>query len=197
MWDARYSEDGFAYGKEANDFLKDQIQHVIGAGKALCLAEGQGRNAVYLAKLGYEVTAVDLSPVGLETAQKLATDEGVSIATEVCDLATWPLGERQWDLIVSIWAHMPSEVRSQLHARVASALKTEGLFVLEAYTPANLGRGTGGPPNQDMLMTLEILETELGSLKTLFAQETERNIEEGRYHKGLSAVVQFVGKKVN
>ncbi len=194
-WDERYSEAGFAYGKAPNDFLKATVDAVNGSGKALCLAEGEGRNGLYLARLGYQVKAVDLSKVGLEKARSLAAEEGLTIATEVCDLANWPLGEQQWDLIVSIWAHTPAQVRGHIHSQVYKALKPGGLFILEAYTPANLGRGTGGPPSKDMLMTLKDLKEELKDLEIIQGEEKEREIQEGKYHNGLSAVVQLVARK--
>lgn len=191
MWDERYSEQGFAYGDQANDFLRE-VEPRLPRGRALCLAEGEGRNAVYLAEAGFEVTAVDLSPVGLSKASELATRRGVEIATEVANLADFTIEPGHWDVIVSIWAHTPSSLRRSLHRRVVEGLRPGGAFVLEAYTPKQLEYATGGPPDPDMLMTLEGLREELSGLRFESGVETVREVREGRYHNGPSSVVQLL-----
>lgn len=191
MWDERYSEEGFAYGERANDFLIE-TQSRLPRGRALCLAEGEGRNAVYLAENGFEVTAVDMSPVGLSKAKELARQRGVRLTTVVANLADFPLEPGYWDLIVSVWAHTPSVLRRSLHQQVVKALRPGGGFLLEAYTPDQLSQGTGGPPDPDMLMTLDGLRQELAGLRFEIGREIQREIHEGRYHNGPSAVVQVL-----
>ena len=198
MWDQRYSESGFAYGIAANDFLKDQFQQIPSGGRVLCLAVGEGRNAVFLAEQGYQVTAVDLSEVGLNKALKLASDKGVHILTQVVDLADYSLGEQQWDGIISISAHMPEAIRQRVHAQLEPALQRGGVFILEAYTYQQTKmEGTGGPPasQKEMFMSLDNLRIELAALYEVTAIEKQRTISEGKFHQGLSAVVQFVGYK--
>lgn len=198
MWNQRYNEDGFAYGIEPNDFLKSEFSRIPKGGRILCLAEGEGRNAVFLAKQGYSVTAVDQSEVGLEKAQKFAEENGVEIATVVSDLAEFNLGTDEWDGIVSIAAHVPSELRKKLHQQVVNSLKTGGVFILEAYTERQLEMdGVGGPPasNIDMFMSLSELENELNGLDIVIGDETVRHISEGKFHQGESAVVQLVAYK--
>jgi cyclopropane fatty-acyl-phospholipid synthase-like methyltransferase len=198
MWDERYSEAGFAYGTEANDFLKEQFHNIPAGGRVLCLAEGEGRNAVFLAQQGYQVTAMDLSEVGLNKAQQLASDRGVEISVQVADLADYSFGEGQWDAIVSIWAHTPDAVRQRVHAQLAVALKPGGVFILEAYTyQQTTMQGVGGPPatQPDRFMSLEKLRPELAALREVIAIEKQRNISEGSRHQGASAVVQFVAFK--
>ncbi|MDP2549106.1 MULTISPECIES: bifunctional 2-polyprenyl-6-hydroxyphenol methylase/3-demethylubiquinol 3-O-methyltransferase UbiG [unclassified Oceanobacter] len=198
MWDQRYNEEGFAYGTVANDFLQAQYGQILAGGKVLCLAEGEGRNAVFLAKQGYVVTAVDQSSVGLNKAQQLAADNGVVISTVVANLADFDLGTEAWDGIVSIAAHVPSALRKQLHGNVQPALKPGGVFILEAYTERHLEmEGAGGPPpsQKDMFMSLEALEAELQGLDFAVAAEVERHMVEGKYHRGDSAVVQIVACK--
>ena len=129
-WDERYAEPDFAYGDAPNDFLRAHGSTL--RGPVLCLAEGQGRNAVFLATLGLEVTAVDQSAVGLACAEQLAARNCVAIQTAVADLGGYDLGEERWGAIVSIFAHVPAAVRKALHGRIASALKPGGLFLLEA-----------------------------------------------------------------
>ena len=198
MWDQRYSEQGFAYGTVANDFIKDQYSHIPKGGKVLCLAEGEGRNAVFLALQGYQVTAIDLSEVGLAKAQQLAEQHGVKISTQVADLADYHFAEQVWDGIVSISAHMPSALRKQVHAQIGHSLKKDGVFILEAYTRQHLElEGRGGPPasQTDLFMSLAELKIELADLELVSGTETQRHICEGKYHQGQSAVVQFIARK--
>lgn len=197
FWDQRYSEDGFAYGTLANDFLADQTHH-IPQGRVLCLAEGEGRNAVHLAKLGYQVTAVDQSAVGMNKARQLAELHRVSINTVVADLADYPIISSDWDGIVSISAHLPPAIRQRVHQQVVNGLKPGGILILEAYTPRHLDiGGIGGPArdNKDMFMSLTILRKELKGLIFDLAREVDREVNEGRYHKGMGSVVQLVARK--
>ena len=161
----------------------------------MALAEGEGRNAVWLATQGLDVLAVDQSAVGLAKARTLAAERGVTLRTQVADLATFDLGTTRWDVIVSIWAHTPPSIRKPLHRRCVEALRPGGLFLLEAYTPAQIALGTGGPKDEAMLMTLAGLREELAGLAFEVGLETVRSVQEGRYHQGESAVVQVVACK--
>ncbi|GHB69705.1 SAM-dependent methyltransferase [Psychrosphaera saromensis] len=196
MWDKRYSNEEFAYGTEANDFLKSEFAQIPKGGKVLCLAEGEGRNAVFLAKQGYQVTAVDQSPVGLVKAKNFASQNGVEISTIVADLNDYDLGENTWDGIVSIAAHVPPFLRKKLHTQVVKSLKADGIFILEAYTERHLEMdGVGGPPNKELLMSLKELTIELNGLEFVIGQEVDRHISEGKFHQGESSVVQIVARK--
>ncbi len=197
MWDQRYAEEGFVYGTEPNEFLRSEYVRIPDAGRVLCLAEGEGRNAVFLARQGYSVTAVDLSPVGLQKARRLAEENGVEISTEVANLADYDLGEQAWDGIVSIAAHVPPALRQQLHSRVVRALKPDGVLILEGYTPQHLEMdGIGGPPDRSLMMSLDELRAELEGLEFVIGREVQRHISEGRYHQGESAVVQVIARKI-
>lgn len=198
MWDQRYSEAGFSYGKKPNDFVVSEYTKIPSHGNVLCLAEGEGRNAVYLAEKGYSVTAVDISPVGLKKAEQLARDRNVQITTIVSDLSTFNFGEQRWDGIVSIFAHIPREKRKLVHAKVKSALKPNGVFILEAYTIKQLqSEGIGGPPptSRDFFMSSHELENELSGVDIQLNIEKCRILQEGKYHRGPSEVVQFVAFK--
>ncbi len=116
MWDERYSEEGFVYGTQPNDFLVEVADH-IPVGMVLCVAEGEGRNAVFLAGRGHTVLAVDQSAVGLEKARGLAMQRGVTIETHISDLAEFELEQGRYTGIVSIWAHTPPHVRRVLHKK--------------------------------------------------------------------------------
>ena len=196
MWDERYSREGLAFGDQPNDFLRSQEQRIRAGGKrALCLGEGHGRNAIWLAKLGLNVTAVDLSSVGLAKAVEWASQSGLELTAVEADLSKWVIEPDAWDLIVSIFCHLPSAIRAHVHRGVVSGLANEGLFVLEAYRPTQIGRGTGGPSDPDMLPTQALLATELEGLEVLESREITRNVLEGRSHTGISDVVQLVAQK--
>ena len=198
MWDERYSETEYIFGTEPNDFLKENFQKIPAGGKVLCLAEGEGRNAVFLAEQGYEVTAMDMSKVGLNKALKLAKDRGVEISTQVADLTDYDFGAGEWDGIVSIWAHLPKTVRQCVHTQIVPALKSNGVFILEAYTEQQLAMDAiGGPPvtQKERFGSLAVLRNELAALEEIMGTETQRMISEGKRHQGLSAVVQFIAKK--
>jgi SAM-dependent methyltransferase len=194
MWDERYSAQEYAYGTNPNKFLEANVS-TIPKGKVLSLAEGEGRNAVFLAKQGYSVTAVDASLVGLNKARKLAEDNGVIVEFIHTDLAEYDLGENKWDGIVSIFCPLPSSTRKQLHKKVEAALKRNGVFLLEAYTPDQLKYGTGGGNSVDVMQSKESLSLELAGLKFRHLIELERDVVEGIYHTGMGAVVQAIASK--
>lgn len=194
-WDDRYRNEAFYYGTEPNDFLVARAAAIPRGGDVLCLGEGEGRNAVYLAGHGWHVTALDQSAVGLAKASRLAAELGVAIETVVADLVDYRLEPRQWDGIVSIWCHLPSVLRQAVHRQAIEALRPGGVFILEAYTPDQLKHQTGGPKVPDLMPTLAQLSRELAGLEFVHALEKERVIHEGNGHEGLSAVVQIVARK--
>jgi SAM-dependent methyltransferase len=194
-WDEKYGAPGHYYGTEPNDFLRECCSVIPAGGRLLCLAEGEGRNAVFLAQQGLRVVAVDQSPVGLCKAEALAAERGVRIETVVADLADFRIPPGHWDGIVSIWCHLPQPLRAGVHRQVVAGLKHGGVFLLEAYTPAQLEYGTGGPKTADLLPTLAELRTELDGLDLVHAVEREREVHEGQGHTGLSAVVDIVAVK--
>ena len=194
QWDERYSEPGYAYGTQPNDFLVAMAAR-IPPGKVLSLAEGEGRNAVFLAQQGCQVTAVDASLVGLRKAQALAQEKELAIQTVHTDLNEYEPGVEQWDAIVSICCHLPTPQRAALHRKVVAALKPGGVLVLEAYIPRQLQFATGGPPTAELMVTLDALREELQGLRLELAQELERDVCEGKYHHGRGAVVQVLASK--
>jgi SAM-dependent methyltransferase len=193
-WDERYAEPDYAYGTEPNDFLRS-VAPALSPGRVLCLAEGQGRNAVFLAGLGHDVTAVDQSDVGLGRARQLAAARGVHITTVQADLAAYAIEEASWDAVVAIFAHLPVPVRRLAFGRAVAGLRPGAVFILEAYAPRQLALGTGGPRQADLLMDVASLREDLPGLVFEVAREVQRDVTEGRYHTGLAAVVQLVGRK--
>lgn len=195
-WDERYGSQDFYYGTEPNDFLRQQVSQLKPGARALCLAEGEGRNAVFLAQNGFAVTAVDGSRVGLEKLKRLAESKGVKVETVVSDLRDYVIGEDRWDGIVSVWCHLPRELRREVHACCVRGLRQGGVFLLEAYTPDQLRFKTGGPSSADLMPTLAELKTELHGLELVVGSEQERDVQEGKGHSGRSAVVQVVARRV-
>jgi SAM-dependent methyltransferase len=160
FWDDLYRGEGYAYGRAPNDFLLAEAYR-IPRGRVLCLAEGEGRNATFLAGLGYTVTAVDLSAVALRKAERLALERWVALDVVQADLTTFEPKKRGFAGIISIFAHLPAAVRKRLHALVPAALVPGGVFLMEAYIPEQIALGTGGPCDPAALAPLEELESEL------------------------------------
>ena len=194
MWDERYRAEEYAYGTTPNEFLVENVR-CIPKGKVLSLAEGEGRNAVFLAKQGYSVTAVGSSLVGLNKARKLAGENDVVVEFIHADLADYDLGENKWDGIVSIFCPLPSSLRKDLYKKVIVGLKEGGVFLLEAYTPDQLKHGTGGGNSVDVMQSEESLRLELAGLRFKHLTELERNVIEGVYHTGIGSVVQAIATK--
>lgn len=196
MWDKRYSLDEYVYGKSPNDFLRENVSK-LKSGKVLCLAEGEGRNAVFLAKQGFDVTALDSSAVGLKKAKELALENSVKISTVQADLNDYEFEPDTWDSIVSIFCHLPPRLREKVHKGSVTSLKDNGVFLLEAYTPEQVEFGTGGPPSAEFMMTLELLTRDLADLEFIHRLEKIREVVEGVYHSGKASVVQVIAKKHN
>jgi SAM-dependent methyltransferase len=197
MWDERYSNNEYVYGTNPNEFLVSVVGD-IPTGRALSLGDGEGRNGVFLAEQGFDVTAVDMSSVGLEKAESLARLHGVKVNTIVADLNHYVIEEGHWDLIVTIWLHVMPDLRQRIHSGIVDGLRPGGAVVLEAYTPKQLKYGTGGPPKRDMLFTPSMLREDFAvgaGLRIEVCQETEREVIEGCGHTGTGAVVQFLAYK--
>ncbi|MDF7826585.1 class I SAM-dependent methyltransferase [Pontiellaceae bacterium B12227] len=195
MWDERYAADEYIFGTEPNDFLKAKT-HELKPGSVLCLADGEGRNGVHLAKLGFDVTAVDVSAVGLEKAKKLAAESGVEITTIQADLNDFVIEPDRWDNIISIFCHLPEPLRKKVHTASAEGLTSGGTFLLEGYTIKQLEMpGIGGPPVPELMMSSEMLKQDFQTLEIIQALEAERDVNEGSKHSGPSAVVQLFARK--
>ncbi|SJN55036.1 tellurite resistance protein TehB [Vibrio ruber DSM 16370] len=196
MWDDRYQVDTYIYGKEPNDFLRESVQHqYLPLGAVLCLADGEGRNSVYLAKCGYDVTAVDLSAVAIEKARLFAAENHVSVNFIQADLNDFDLGLAQWQAVVAVFCHLPPVVRQKLHQSLPKSLKTSGVYLVEGYTPEQLKYKTGGPSEAEMMLSRQVLIHELPTLSPWYIEEKEREIYEGVMHRGKSHVVQAIMKK--
>lgn len=190
----KYQCDGFYYGTEPNEFLRENYHYLPAKGKILSLAEGEGRNAVFLATKGFEVTGVDASPYGLEKLKSLAASHSVKVHTVCTDLAEYEFETAAWDGIVLIFCHLPPPLRTIVYQRCVEALKPNGVLILEAYRPEQVAFQTGGPP-AELALTKEILEHDFGSLRWEMCESKEREVVEGRGHTGMGAVIQLIGVK--
>jgi len=194
MWDERYASVEYAFGTQPNDFLVEASAYAPAGGHIVSLGEGEGRNGVWLAERGFRVTAIDGSAVGLAKAARLAASRGVQLETVVGDLAEVALPQ-QADAIISIFCHMPSDLRRQVYQRAQSALQPGGIAIIEAYHPSQIGYSTGGPKDDDLLVTLSDLSDEWDACECVVGRELVREVNEGVRHTGAAAVTQAVFRK--
>jgi SAM-dependent methyltransferase len=195
FWNQRYGGNEYFYGTSPNAFIAESVS-LIPPGPVLCLAEGEGRNAVFLAASGHAVTAMDQSTAGLAKARRLAAARNVAVDTVAGDLADFTIGSKAWAGIVATFVHLPQPLRRDVHRRVIEGLQPGGIYLLEAYTPEQVKYKTGGPVNQpELLMQLADLRKELAGLELLIARELIRDVQEEPGHRGLSAVVQVAARK--
>jgi cyclopropane fatty-acyl-phospholipid synthase-like methyltransferase len=194
LWDQRY-QAGLLFGSEPNEYLRSQGYRLKPGMKVISVAEGQGRNSVWLAQQGLDVLATDISSVGLAHADHLALERGVGIRTECVDLTTWRWPVATFDVAVEIFAHFPAMVRSGIHAGIVLALKPGGLLIFEGFHVRQAGRPSGGPKDQDMLYTPEKIKDEFPGLQILELLEGTTVLAEGAKHQGEAVVVRMVARK--
>jgi SAM-dependent methyltransferase len=195
-WDQRYGSPEYFYGTAPNEFLREQITAFPAGGRVLCLGDGEGRNGVFLAEHGFEVVSLDLSSVGLAKAARLAHERGVALGLVHADLKDYVIAAGAWDGVTSIWCHLPRPLRQRVHREIVLGLRPGGALVYLAYTPAQLAFTSGGPREPELLPTLAELRSELAGLRLETAIERERQVQEGRAHRGLSAVVEIVARQI-
>ena len=195
FWDSRYAEEGFAYGVSPNVFLTSFADNFKAGHKVLVIGDGEGRNGVWLAEQGCSVVSVDSSRVGVEKAQKLATEKGVEIEAVCADLNEWDWPESSFDFVVIIYVHFPPAIRELLHQKVIATLKPGGQLIMESFTPEQLNYSSGGPPVLEMLYTMEMMKSDFQLLEIQKLEECVTELNEGKYHCGEGAVVRLVAKK--
>lgn len=194
-WDARYAAQPWMFGQAPNRYLESQAPRLPTRGHALALGDGEGRNGVWLAQHGLQVTAVDWSAAGLARAAALAAERGVPLATEAADLAAWDWPTARYDLIAWIFLHLPPPDRAAVVAGALRALAPGGLLVLECFSPAQGGRRSGGPREPALLWTRAIAEAAFAGLELLECLEGGVRLDEGSKHQGLAEVVRGVWRK--
>ncbi len=200
MWDNRYSGEDYAYGILPNDFFKYAIDKYKLAGKILLPAEGEGRNAVYAAKNGLNVTAFDISKEGKGKALKLAEKEDVEINYELGNLFDLDIINNQYDCVAFIYAHFPPPILSNYHKKIAELVKPGGYIVLEGFSTGHLelrkqNPKVGGPDKLEMLFSEDTIKRDFSGFEIIELEEIEIKLNEGKFHNGTGKVIRFVGKK--
>jgi SAM-dependent methyltransferase len=193
FWDGRYEEDGFAYGTEANEFLKGALAG-LKPGTILLPAEGEGRNAVYAAQLGWDVDAIDFSQAGKDKALKLAQKLGVTINYEIVDISLFE-PNKSYDTIAFIFMHLAPKERNETFRRYVSFLKPGGKLIVEIFSKQQLGNPSGGPQNAEWLVNKEELATLFAELDIELLEEVETTLHEGKYHLGKANTTRLIGTR--
>ncbi len=198
-WDDRYRQKEFAYGIQPNKFLEEQIQK-FKTGKILFGAEGEGRNAVYAAKMGWTTSAFDISIEGKNKALELAKENKVSIDYQIGQLPELKYENEEFDAIALIYAHFPSSIKSKYHKLLSKKLKEGGIIVFEAFSKNHLkyrndNPKIGGPSDLSSLFSIDELKSDFENYEILLLAEEEIELNEGLYHNGKGAVIRFIGRK--
>ena len=195
-WNARFAGEDYFYGTEPNAFLVSQRGRLRPGRKALAVADGEGRNGVWLAEQGLGVVSVDFSPAALEKARRLAARRGVAIETQCDDLALWDWGPPRFDAVVGIFIQFaPPALRAKIFHHMQQVLKPGGLLLLEGYRPEQLDYKTGGPAQIENLYTAALLREAFSDLQILHLAEYDAEIAEGNGHRGMSALIDLVAQK--
>ena len=195
-WQARFASADYAFGKEPNYFLKACRELLPRRGRALAVADGEGRNGVWVAEQGLDVVSLDFSPAAQSKARALAAERGVNVAFIEADVHAWDYPQSAFDVVVEIFAQFsPPSQRAIKWRGMRRALKSGGLLIVQGYTPKQLQYGTGGPKQLDHLYTRTMLEREFGDFRELQIVEEEREMHEGASHAGMSAVIGLTATK--
>jgi ubiquinone/menaquinone biosynthesis C-methylase UbiE len=196
FWNARYSTDDYIFGTAPNMFLASQAALIHPGMQALAIADGEGRNGVWLAERGAQVHAIDVSRVALGKARKLAAARGVTLEFEQADVLNWTWPEAIYDLVAAIFIQFaPPPERDRIIAGIRRTLKPGGVLILQGYTPKQIEFATGGPSNPANLYTADLLRTWFGDWGILHLNEHESVISEGSHHHGMSALIDLVARK--
>ena len=196
FWDTRYSQDGYIFGEAANRFLAANADRLKGYRNALAVADGEGRNGVFLAEQGLEVLSIDASPVGLAKADKLAARRGVRLATQCLDIGAYDWPEAAFDVVAAIFIQFaPPSMRDAMFAGMVRTLRPGGLLLLEGYRPEQLGYGTGGPSQLENLYTEALLRQQFAALEIISLESYDAELTEGSAHAGPSALIDLVARK--
>lgn len=196
FWDERYAGEDYLFGEEPNAFLARQKPLLPAQGRALAVADGEGRNGVWLARQGLSITSIDSSAVAQDKARRLATRHGVALDIVLADLDSWDWPEAGYEVVVGIFFQFaPPELRDRLFARMRQALVPGGLLLIEGYGPGQLAYNTGGPRQLEQLYTEELLLTGFADFDIIRLESYDAELEEGSRHVGPSALVDLVARK--
>lgn len=197
MWDEKFSREGYFYGFKPNVFIESQTKLLAPKSKVLCLGEGEGRNAVYLAEKGFEVTALDASAIGMTKALAMASKRGVSFKVELLDLELWNPQE-SYDAIVTSYLHLEDPLRTRSFQKAVDALNPRGYFIGEFFSIKQMPRESGGPKKPSLLYTLESLKTifSMKACEIIYLEECDVPLDEGKGHQGDAIVIRVIVQKL-
>lgn len=192
-WNGRYAGPEYLFGEAPNTFLRRQVHWLQPGGSVLCVADGEGRNSVWLAEQGFRVTAFDFSSNAVAKAQALARRRSVTVTHHVCDLEQWDWDAARHDAVVAIFIQfLPSERRDPVFERMKTAVAPGGVFILEGYRPEQVDYATGGPPRRDHMYTREWVDGRFRGWDIRVLDAYDAVIREGRAHSGMSALIDLV-----
>ena len=194
FWNKKFEQDGYLYGMEPNAFIKACYQNFKKSQRVLCLGEGEGRNALFLAKRGYSVAALDTSDVGLNKLQQLAGQENVQIKTRCIDLNDW-VPSKKYGAIVFSFLHLLPQEKSTLLAKIDEALKAKGFFIAEVFAKSQVNYSSGGPKESELLYDVDDFKTALPHCIIHKLEEVEVMLDEGKGHQGLAKVIRIIAQK--
>jgi protein-L-isoaspartate O-methyltransferase len=195
-WNARFAREDYLFGEEPNAFLRTQAHWLPRRGSVLCVADGEGRNSVWLAEQGLHVTAFDFAPNAVVKARRLAERRKVSVSHELGDAYTWPWSRNRYDALVAVFIQfLPPDERDGVFAQMQSAVTPGGLFLVEGYRPEQVAYRTGGPPRREHMYTREWLETIFSGWEILVLDAYDAVLQEGHAHSGMSALIDLVARK--
>ena len=196
-WNQRYAAaEGFLFGRAPNAFLAAEAHRLASGQRVLCLADGEGRNGVFLAKRGLDVLSVDISPVALAKAQRYAAEQGAALRFEEANLARWQWPAEKFDAVVAIFIQFAGpSLRERIFTRIVEAMVPGGLLLLQGYRPEQIAYGTGGPPDAANMYTEVLLRESFADLDILSLRSHDSTLAEGKAHHGLSALIDLVARK--
>ena len=196
FWNNRFDTEVHVFGKEPTAFLMRSRGLLPPSGKALAIADGEGRNGVFLAECGLEVLSLDVSPKAQEKARALAAERGVTIVTDTVDIVAWDWPEAEFDVVVGIFFQFCGpDGRAKIFEGIRRSLRPGGVLLIEGYRPEQLAYGTGGPKLVENLYTRELLEATFGDYRDLAISAYDADLDEGTAHRGRSALIDLVGRK--
>lgn len=198
-WNDRYSKEEFAYGKQPNDYLKQQLEK-LPSGTILFPAEGEGRNAVFAARNGWTVSAFDISTAGRNKALQLAGINKVNINYQIGELENLDYKKDQFDVIALIYAHFPAEIKSRYHKTLHQYLRKGGTIIFEAFSKKHIAYNSvnekvGGPKDAGVLFSVDEIKADFENYEVEELTEKEIELSEGLYHNGKGSVIRFLGRK--
>ena len=196
MWNERYSKAGYLFGTEPARFLREHQAYLTAGSKVLAVADGEGRNSVFMAGKGLDVVAMDGSYIAIEKARALALARDVMINFNEADIAHWDWAEAQYDLVVAVFIQFvgPAQ-RDEIFAGMKRTLKPGGVLMLHGYTPEQIELGTGGPTNAENMYTDDMIAQAFGDFEVLELRSYQRHVDEGEGHSGTSALIDLVARK--